>query len=382
MKDRLALTLVALCVLFAGFRMGLQPGLVQLFDSAKPVLMFGGDVEDPNSRVTKSIQFYTVDYSGNVFIGNDAEFTIDRYDPQGRFLAALGRRGQGPGEFVGPIFPSFAVNSKGMVFTSTPRSKIAVLNPDGSFNREVEFPAEVKGSRVGLIRVDPHDGVHVIFHGSDKGVMLTRFSPDLTVSTVYHRAPGRPHNFLGDGLRFLPDLDFDQRGNVYVTDGYDYRVYVYGPEGKLVRTFDRPFRKNKLVIQDLVLYAGGEEEFVDFSKDPDSVKMIQSLPEKDSYVPCVFGVNVVKDGFLLWTSDRDAEFRYYVDVYDRDFRLIGRSSAYNYISRNFAVVRGDLIYLPDLGTDDMALKKKAGRLTPFNIPYRLPVYRLRASTKS
>jgi len=363
--------------------MGLQPGLVQLFDSAKPVLMFGGDIEDPNSRVTKSIQFYTVDYSGNVFIGNDAEFTIDKYDPQGRFLAALGHKGQGPGEFNGAaLFPSFAVNSRGMVFTSTIRSKIAVLNPDGSFNREVEFPPEVKGSRVGLIRVDPDDGVHVIFYGTDKGVMLTRFSPDLKVSAVYHRAPGRPHNFLGDGLRFLPDLDFDQRGNVYVTDSYDYRVYVYSPEGKPVRTFDRPFRKNKLVIQDLVLFAGGEEEFVDFSKDPDSVKMIQGLPEKDSYVPCVFGVNVVEDGFLLWTSDRDAEFRYYVDVYDRDFRLIGRSSAYNYISRNFAVVRGDLIYLPDLGTDDMALKKKAGRLTPFNIPYRLPVYRLRASTKS
>ena len=382
MRSRWVILLAAFWALSAGIRKDLQPGLVQLFDSAMPVLMFGGDVEDPNSRVTRSIQIYTVDYSGNVFIGNDAEFTIDKYDPQGRFLAALGHRGQGPGEFVGPVFPSFAVNSKGMVFASSARSKIVVLNPNGSFNREVEFPAAVMGSRVGLIRVDPSDNVYVIFHGSDKGVMLTRFSPDLTVFTVYHRAPGRPNTFLGNGLSFLPDLDFDRRGNVYVTDSYDYRVYVYSPEGKPVRTFDKPFRKNKLVIQDLVLFAGGEEEFVDFSKDPDSVKMIRGFPEKDSYVPCVFGVNVVKDGFLLWTSDRDAEFRYYIDVYDRDFRLIGRSSAYNFISRNFAVVRGDLIYLPDLGTDDMALKKKVGRLTPFNIPYRLPVYRLRASTKS
>lgn len=375
-----AVLLIASCLLVSGCRKDIQPGPVQLFDAAKPILTIGGDIDNPNVRAYKWIQHYTVDYSGNIFIANDSEFTIDKYDPQGRFLSAVGRKGQGPGEFDGGSVPGFAMNSRGSIYTSSLRSKLVVLNPDGALNKEVDFPLEARGSHVGLIRIDPADNVHAVFYGPESGVLLARFSSDLMTYYIYHRAVAREGKALGI-LRFLPDLDFDRNGNVYVTDGYDFRVHIYSSEGKPVRVFEKDFRKNRIVPGDLVLFSGRGQELADFSKDPNALNILRGLSEKDSYLPSIFGINVFEDGIFVWTSNRDAEFKNVIEIYDREFRTLARSSAYNSIGRNFAVVRGERLYLPNLGSDDMVFKKKLGRLSSFDVPSTLPIYKLNNLTR-
>ena len=130
------------------------------------------------------------------------------------------------------------------------------------------------------------------------------------------------------------------------------------------------------------VYSGKGQEWTDFSKDPNAVKLVAGLSERDRYLPCIFGVNVLEDGFILWTTDRDSDFKHLFDIYDREFRLIGRSSEYNYVCQNFAVVRGNRIYLPEVGSDDMEFKKKIGRLSVFEVPISLSVYDIKTLTKS
>jgi len=186
----------------------------------------------------------------------------------------------------------------------------------------------------------------------------------------------RKNTALGAFLRFLPDFDFDESGNIFVTDGFEYRLFVHSPEGELIRTLDRPFRKNKIAVADLALYSGKDEELIDFSRDPNAVKMVNGLSEMESYFPSVFGVNVLEHGFILWTSNRDSEFRYLFDIYDKDFRLTGRSAAYNWVCQNSALARKNRIHLLDLGSDDMEFKKKIGRLSPFEYASRVLVYEI------
>jgi hypothetical protein len=362
----------------SGCRRSIEPPLVQLFDSTHPILTIGGDVDDPNARVYKLIDQFTVDRSGNVYIANDVEFTIDKFDPQGRFLSAVGRKGQGPGEFDGRRrIPSFGVDSQGLIYTSSLQSKIVVHNPDGSLNREFEFPVEAKGYYVGLIKIAPNDDIHVMFYKPGDEVVLARFSPGFKTSQIYHRAPARKNTALGGFLRFLPDLDFDRSGNVYVTDGFEYRLLVYSPAGELIRTLNKPFLKNKIAITDLALYSGKGQELIDYSIDPNAVRIIDGLSKAEGYLPSIFGVKVLVDGLILWTSNRDSDFKYLFDIYDKEFRLIGRSSEYNWVCQNSARVRENRIYLLELGSDDMEFKKKIGRLSPFDYPFRVHVYEIK-----
>lgn len=374
------LTKVLIVVIFFASwncRKSIEPPLVQLFDRTRPILTIGGDIDNPNARAYKIIDQYTIDRLGNIYIASDVEFTIDKFDSQGRFLSAVGRKGQGPGEFdARRRIPSFGIDSKGMIYTSSLQSKIVVLNPDGSLNEEYPFPPEAKGCYVGTIKVAPNDDVHVMFYDPGQEVLLTRFSPGFSAYRVYHRTPARENTAIGGYLRFLPDFDFDGSGNVYVTDGFEYRLFVYSPEGELVRTLHRSFRKNKIEVADLVLYSGKGQELIDFSKDPNSVKIVNRLSDRESYLPSVFGVNVLEDGFILWTSNRDSEFRFLFDIYDKDFRLIGRSAAYNWVCQNSALVRKNRIHLLDLGSDDMEFKKKIGRLSPFEYASRVLVYEI------
>jgi hypothetical protein len=357
-------------------RNSVEPPLVQLFDGTRPIMTIGGDIDKPNARAYKIIDQYTIDRSGNIYIASDVEYTIDKFDPQGRFLSAVGRKGQGPGEFDGGRIPSFGVDSRGLIYTSSLKSRIVVLNPDGSLNKEYAFPPEAKSCQVGAIKVAPNDDVHVMFYEPGREALLTRFSPGFKAYRVYHRTPARMNTFLGGYLRFLPDFDFDESGNVYITDGFEYRLLVYNAEGELIRSLDRPFQKNRIVVADLVINSGNGQELADFSRDPNAVKMVNGLSDTEGYLPSVFGVNVLEDGFILWTSNRDSDFRFFFDIYDKDFRLIGRSAAYNWVCYNSALVRKNRIYLLDMGNDDTEFKKKIGRLSPSLFPFRVLVFEL------
>jgi len=375
-KLAIALVMMAWSVSW-GCRKNVEPATLRLFDDSRPILTIGADLEDPAARPYRIIDRFTADRSGNVFVANDVEFSIDKYDLQGRFLSAVGRKGQGPGEFEGlRRIPSFGIDSQGLIYTSSLRSRIVVLNPDGSLNGEHDFPDEATGYYVHLIKIAPNDDIHVMFYRPGEEIRLARISAGFANTRIYHRRRARPGRALGEYLYFLPDFDFDRAGNILVTDGFEYRLSVYSPAGDLIRTLERPAQKNKIVVADLALYSGKGEELIDYSQDPNAVRSLESLPEQDSYFPSVFGVNAVDDGFILWTSNRDADLKYFFDIYDEDFRLIGRGSAYNWICRNSALVCEKRICILEMGSDDMEFKKKIGRLSPFEYPSRILVYEM------
>jgi hypothetical protein len=356
-------------------RRTIEPSQVTLFDDSRPFLTIGADPEDPAARAYRIIDRFTADRSGNIFVANDVEFTIDKYDLQGRLLSAVGRKGQGPGEFEGGRrIPSFGVDSQGLIYTSSLRSKIVVLNSDGSLKGEHDFPAEANGYYVHLIKIAPNDDIHVMFYRPGEEIRLARIAAGFTAARIYHRGRARPGRALGEFLYFLPDFDFDRNGNVFVTDGFEYRLYVYSPAGKLIRTLERPASKNKIAVADLALYSGKGEELIDFSQDPNAIRDLESLSERDRNFPAVFGVNVLEGGLILWTSSRDADLKYFFDIYDKEFRLIGRGAAYNWICRNSALVSKDRLCLLEMGSDNMEFKKKIGRLSPFEYPSRILVY--------
>ncbi|MEE8605115.1 MAG: NHL repeat-containing protein, partial [Candidatus Aminicenantaceae bacterium] len=76
-----------------------------------------GDLESDDENVL----FYmpsdiAVDEEGNVFVLDSGNHRIQKFDPQGNFLASFGRRGQGPGEFQYP--QSLDIDKNGFMYIS------------------------------------------------------------------------------------------------------------------------------------------------------------------------------------------------------------------------------------------------------------------------
>ena len=62
-------------------------------------LTIGVEEGDENYMFGESVSV-TVDESGNFFVTDWDEKRIQKYDPDGKHLCSIGRKGEGPGEFV------------------------------------------------------------------------------------------------------------------------------------------------------------------------------------------------------------------------------------------------------------------------------------------
>jgi len=343
---------------------------ISLFDEKNALVTIGAeDANGTDIKIYKVIQEYYVDFEGNIYIGDYQEARIDKFNQKGKYLFSIGRRGQGPGEFSGTI-PSFSVNSRGFLYVFSLRRRFIVFNPDGSLKEEVKFPKEFKDGYLDKIKIDYKDNVYALFSLPRKGWQIVKFNPDLRDYIVVHEGKLRPSTSLSFHL-MLPDFDFDVNNNIYVTDNYDYLILVYSSAGKFIQKFDRNFKKNKIVSHDLVINFGEENRITDLSNDKSALNILKGLEGKDRFLPDIFGINVAEDRIYVWTSAQDREFKFIIDVYDKNFRFIGKRSCYNWVRKNMSIIRNKKFYIPNLGNSNIEFKKKIGRLMPYSYPYKI-----------
>jgi hypothetical protein len=71
-----------------------------------------------------------VDGAGDLYVLDTGNHRIQKFGPDGKYLATYGRKGQGPGEFQYPAW--LAVDGQGFIYVTDPfNQRIQVLTPDG-----------------------------------------------------------------------------------------------------------------------------------------------------------------------------------------------------------------------------------------------------------
>ena len=58
-----------------------------------------GNEEDENKAFYRGIR-YNIDREGNIFISDVGNYRVQKFDKNGKYIMTLGRKGQGPGEFL------------------------------------------------------------------------------------------------------------------------------------------------------------------------------------------------------------------------------------------------------------------------------------------
>ena len=192
--------------------------------------------------VRKFGQFYkpfdmSLDSQGNVYVADSGNHRIQKFSPDGEFLASYGEKGQGPGEFQ--IMGGIAVDNQGRMYvTDRSTSHLKVLSPDGN---EIKNIATMKiTGEIALM----NSGESVL----TRGLFFSQESYPGLVQIVGNdgkilRTAGTQELYEDwDSYRYFNRTSFtlDREDNLYLAFATRNKIEKYTPEGTLVMTLDRP----------------------------------------------------------------------------------------------------------------------------------------------
>lgn len=205
-----------------------------------------GELETEDENIAFHIPSdIVIDEQGNIYILDAGNHRIQKFDPDGNYLATFGRRGQGPGEFFFPA--SLDLDSQGYMYISDPQNqRIQILKPDGTEHKTISFHQ----TPAGIVRLNNSDelvmgkgGIMIGIRGGEsesEGLpkLIKVLDMEGNVQKEYGDMKKFRDEFIGrSGNAFHFALDWHD--NVFVAFDFQNRIEKYSPDGQLLWSSDR-----------------------------------------------------------------------------------------------------------------------------------------------
>jgi uncharacterized protein (TIGR03663 family) len=171
-----------------------------------------------------------VSADGSVFVADQGNNRIQKFDPNGKFLLKWGSKGQGDGQFDSPS--GIAVDKTGNVWVSDLwNHRVQEFDPNGKFLLKFGSYANATGqSQPGkffgprYLAVGPDGNVYVTDTGNKR---IQKFKPDGTFVAAWGTGGNGPLQ-----LEEPMGLTFDAQGNLYVVDTWNRRIQKMSADGQ------------------------------------------------------------------------------------------------------------------------------------------------------
>jgi len=183
-----------------------------------------------------------MDAPGNIYVLDSANHRVQKFSPEGTYLATFGRRGQGPGEFYNP--DSIDIDAHGFFYVMDAyQYRIQSLTPAGAGDRTIRLMDDtlrklrclksgllaVKDSLLPYSFMDKAKPPKLIKVLDQEGKLLRSF-----VDAVDY----------GDGIKSVLANAFeytvDRNDNFYLAYAFQNKVEKYNADGKLLWRADWP----------------------------------------------------------------------------------------------------------------------------------------------
>jgi sugar lactone lactonase YvrE len=192
-----------------------------------------------------------LDAAGNIYVLDEGNNRIQKFSMDGKYVATIGRHGQGPGEFESPF--ALDIDSEGYLYTSEGLNRrMQVLTPDGKSyktirNRE-QLVLRLRHLKSGLIATTGFPNIAV---WEKKLQPLPKLVRVLNLRGQLQFEFGDLHDFKNNLVNEegnWADFDIGPDEDFFVTFWYQNRIEKYSPEGKLLWRADRPLNYDTMPI--------------------------------------------------------------------------------------------------------------------------------------
>jgi hypothetical protein len=215
-----------------------------------------GDIDTEDANVAFNFPSdVAVDKDGNVYVLDSGNTRIQKFGTDGKFLATIGRKGQGPGEFVMPDGLDFDGDGN-LVVTDTVQSRFHVILGGGRDSRSVFLKDErIYGLRA--LRAGGYVGRASTYPSptADGGTLkagemrlFRTIAPDGRVTASFGLLTDFGDSMTNAGGN-ASEFDVDRQDAVVVSFNAQNRIEKYGPDGTLLWRADRPLNYSTEVIK-------------------------------------------------------------------------------------------------------------------------------------
>ena len=259
---RASFLIATLAVFFASARLAAQK--VETVDGVRVVHNAGPGAWGKTPQVTlesvrvlgdvdtadENLAFYmpstiVVDGAGNLYVLDTGNHRVQKFSPDGKYLATFGRQGQGPGEFYYPSW--LAVDANGFLYVSDPNNqRIQVLTPDGKDHKTIKSLEQGAGpvflGKPGELVTGAPRMRFIMNPGEKKPATLPKIVKVLDGEGKLLREFGEPRDFddelLNNGGNEVV-LAVDGAGQSYLVFPAQNRIDKYAADGRLLWRADR-----------------------------------------------------------------------------------------------------------------------------------------------
>ena len=221
----------------------LRPGLTVEFQEE---LSFGGE-DEPQEAVLYRPADILVDENQFIYVSDYQDAMIKVFDPQGEFVRAIGRKGQGPGEFQSISAMKFLPDGRLLFFDIRSR-RTSLLDRTGSYVGGHPW----RNSHFELLLADESGYLaDENVYGEERKLFVKKFDFEGTelenwgeFTPLGMKIQTRGEMTISITTPYTPRSMFagdPSRKRLYHCHNDTYAIEVYDGPGRLVRKFDRPY---------------------------------------------------------------------------------------------------------------------------------------------
>lgn len=269
-----------------------------------------GAVEGDSVFLFQRITDARMTADGSVVVADGGQSVIRVFDQDGKFLAQMGREGQGPGEFS-RLKTIWVVPPDTIGAWDPGNARVTYFTMDGRLTRSAQLSPPLGSAKAGTPDVfvaEFGDGSFAVGIYRAGGIKVGPGTPD-SISIEQFGLDGAFQRHIGevDGLTrfgrtpipFSPHPDFAQHGDsVYFTDGMAGRVEVWSSERSGARTMELPIEAPEM--------EGAWKQLESTLQAQDASMWLGLLPDmpREEPIPSILGLLVDSAG-RLWTKKYD-----------------------------------------------------------------------------